>query len=574
MQLLKPAFLFLFFMCSFFRVSLSQDLENLGGVLKTKKKDIVKISGGMSASSIIYAASGREARRQAFTWQLNGNLNIRIADKIDLPFSFGYSNQQFTYSRPQAPNIVGLSPRYKWVQLHVGNRSMSFSDYTLAGMAFSGVGVELTPDKFNISAMYGRINRAVASDSLISPDAPSAYNRTGYGAKVAYNDKGREFAVMFFHGKDDPSSLSFVPSDSLQTPAANLSFGFKMSLPLLKKFKFTAETGLSAYNNNILLSGPEYSTTYSALFKPFFRFGASSKIYRALKTALSYQHKYFSIGTAYEHIDPEYRTMGSYFFNNDLENITLNVGLKLFKSRFNLAANAGRQRNNLNNSESSETSRWVSAFNVSGILLKKLNINAGYSNFQNVSRVRPVLSQFDSRTDSLNLSQVNQNANLSLGYNFGNKKMQQGVQCNVSYQTANSIRNGLLTDHQSDVWNTVLSYRLSFPKSKLSLNASVNRNESIQTQAHTLAWGPNVSLNKSWLKKDKLRTGLSVTYNAVARDGSKESDIYNFRGNVSLKVSDKQQLRSSLSLISRSATQRRPDGLKELTININYSYTF
>jgi len=35
------------------------------------------VSGGISANTITYASSGLEARRQPFTWTLNGNLNIQ-----------------------------------------------------------------------------------------------------------------------------------------------------------------------------------------------------------------------------------------------------------------------------------------------------------------------------------------------------------------------------------------------------------------------------------------------------------------------------------------------------------------
>lgn len=564
---------FLFLIC-YVGILEAQDIEGWSKVFKVKKSDLVKVSGGISANTIAYTSSGLEARRQPFTWMLNGNLSFQIAGKVSLPFSFNYSNQRFTYQRPQPPNIMGLSPQYKWITLHVGNRNMSFSNYTLAGMAFEGVGLELTPGKYTISVMYGRINRAVASDSLVSPDAPSIYERRGYGAKVGYQGEKHHIEVMFFYAEDDPSSISFIPSDSLQTPAENLSLGAKIQLPFLKKFRFTAETGVSAYTRNTQLEGINYTGRYAELFTPVFDIRTSSSVYHALKSQLSYQHQNFTIGAGYEYIDPEYRTMGAYFFNNDLENMTLNLGLKLLKGRLNVSSNVGKQRNNLNNTESTQTSRWIMSSNVSAVLLQQLNLNVLYSNMQNVSRVRPILSEFDTQVDSLNLSQVNHNANVSLGYHLNGKKRQQGFQLNVGYQTANSIRNGELTDSQSDNWNTTFSYRYSIPKTKLGVTVSLNRNESFQGEMHTLAWGPNLSINKSWLKEDKVRGSVSGTYNIVQQQGVRTSEIYNLRGNLSYKISDKQQLSSALSWVHRGGTPTRPDSIQELNFTLNYNYTF
>lgn len=551
-----------------------QDIEGWSKVLKTKKSDLIKVSGGISGNSIAYTSSGLKSRRQPFTWALNGSLNFQIAGKISLPFSFNYSNQRFTYQRPQPPNIAGLSPQYKWITAHIGNRNMSFSNYTLSGMAFSGVGVELTPGKFNISAMYGRINRAVQSDSLVSPDAPSIYERRGYGAKVGYQGEGHSVELMFFYAEDNPNSISFIPSDSLQTPAENLSIGTKVQVPFLKKFRFTAETGISAYTRNTRLEPISYTGRYAEIFTPVFDFRASTSVYHALKSNLSYQHQNFSLGIGYKYIDPEYRTMGAYFFNNDLENITLNLGLKLLRGRLNISSNVGKQRNNLNDTESAQTSSWIMATNISTVLMQKLNVNVIYSNMQNVSRVRPILSKFDTQADSLNLSQVNQNANLSFSYNLQGKKHQQGFQWNVSYQTANSIRNGLLTDNQSTNWNTVFSYRYSVPKTKFNCTLSMNRNQSTQGKSQTIAWGPTVVINKGWLKEEKLRGTLSSTYNIINQQHKLSNAIYNVRSNMNYKISDKQQLSSSLSWIHRSGTSSRPQTIQEFTWSINYNYTF
>ena len=49
----------------------------------------------------------------------------------------------------------------------------------------------------------------------------------------------------------------------------------------------------------------------------------SSAYYQAFKTSLDYQFERWIMGVAYERIDPGYRTLGAYYFNNDLENVTV-----------------------------------------------------------------------------------------------------------------------------------------------------------------------------------------------------------------------------------------------------------
>jgi hypothetical protein len=47
--------------------------------------------------------------------------------------------------------------------------------------------------------------------------------------------------------------------------------------------------------------------------------------YSAYNGGVNLKLKKGMVGVKYERIDPGYKTLGAYYFNNDLENITLNV---------------------------------------------------------------------------------------------------------------------------------------------------------------------------------------------------------------------------------------------------------
>jgi hypothetical protein len=138
-------------------VASSQDLAQLG-VNKG-----LKLGGSVNISAIGYQAFGIPQRRDPFNWFLTGSLNVTLFG-YSAPFSFSYSNANSSYSQPF--NQFSFAPQYKWVKTYIGYNAMTFSRYTLAGHVFFGGGVELTPGKWRVAAMYGRLKQAVPQDGL------------------------------------------------------------------------------------------------------------------------------------------------------------------------------------------------------------------------------------------------------------------------------------------------------------------------------------------------------------------------------------------------------------------------
>ena len=67
---------------------------------------------------------------------------------------------------------------------------MSYSPYTLGGHQFTGGGIDLTPDNWNISFMCGRMQKPVEFDSTNTyTTVLAAYRRWGIGGKVRYDHK-------------------------------------------------------------------------------------------------------------------------------------------------------------------------------------------------------------------------------------------------------------------------------------------------------------------------------------------------------------------------------------------------
>src|SRR5690606_27639904 len=135
------------------------------------------------------------------------------------PFSFSLSNQNSSFQQPF--NQYGLHPTYKWITAHLGWASMNFSPYTLNGHLFLGAGVETTPtDKWSISGMYGRLQKAVVPDTTAGVLA--AYQRMGFGLKASYGTGADHVDIILFRAKDDAASIPNIDLAGEVLPEENL----------------------------------------------------------------------------------------------------------------------------------------------------------------------------------------------------------------------------------------------------------------------------------------------------------------------------------------------------------------
>lgn len=177
-RIFRPEHISWLLLCWLFVITpvLAQQLDQMG------VKKGVKVSGGLGLNQSLYVADGVENRFNPYNYMVSGNVAFNMFG-INVPLSFSYSNRNFSYSQPF--NIIGLSPSYKSVTLHGGYRTMSFSPYTLAGHNFLGGGADWSQKGFKVSAMGGRLLKAIEYDSANSYSLPT-YDRWGTGIMLSY----------------------------------------------------------------------------------------------------------------------------------------------------------------------------------------------------------------------------------------------------------------------------------------------------------------------------------------------------------------------------------------------------
>ncbi|MGV4404679.1 hypothetical protein ACQ1P2_08470 [Ornithobacterium rhinotracheale] len=558
------------------------NLEGLGKRVKeTLEKNPFKLSGGISANSVFYK-SNVYSERAPFTYFLNGNLNLGVYN-WSMPISYSFTNQggQLGYEVPFKFNRLSIAPRYKWVKAYIGDASMSFSPYTYNGLLFTGGGLELTPNiPLKVAVMAGRLNKAVEDDE--NSNTIPAYKRMGYGANVKWEKEKYKLGVIGFYAKDEVKSLQLQPDTKGVFPQENLVLSFTGKIKMQKKLELYGEYANSALINDLRNNnkGGDKKGTAS-LFLPA---NTSLESYSAYNGGVNLNLKKGTIGIKYEKIDPGYKTLGAYYFNNDLENITLNASFLMFKDKISLATSLGRQRDNLDNKKIKQTNRWVGAANLNVRASDKLSVTASYSNFTmftnhqlnqfNIINKNPLLLQ--QPKDSIEYKQIAQNTNININYIISStKEKTQNININYSLNDmVNKENNVVRKGGLSRFHNANINYSLGFPNKKLNMAGALNFTHTYTMSQTTIIWGPGVTINKSFLKEDKLRTNMGLSYNQ-SKNKKTNAKVLNFSLGASYAPWKKHNFNLNYIQMLRKTDQKEINpNLNEITCTFGYNFNF
>ncbi len=558
---------------SLLQVAAAQDVESFFSDIKDRiQNDPVKVTGGISAGSNFSQTNGIQNRFDPFNWNLNANINFDILG-IKAPFSLNYSNGNSTYNLPSY-QFYGISPSYKWIKLHFGDRSMSFSPYSLAGHNFFGTGIELSPGKFRLSAMYGRLKRATATDLNNLSNIDPSFKRMGWGFKTGYVGDRDEIFFTFFTANDDPNTYIPINDDFILNAKENVVIELNGKKHFGKKLFFTFDVARSAYTSDLATAVVDTETGFLKNYGGIIESRSSTGYYNALKGGIGLNAtKTTSIQLNYERIDPGYRTLGALFFNDDLENFTVSTSTSIFKSKVNISGSIGLQRDNLSGFESNTNNRLIGNVNATYAPTERVVFNGGYSNFRNTSRVKFTNNPF-SPVDSISLALVNQNSNISASYTLGKEKNAM-LTTMFTYQTANSIMNEEVLENQNtDFYIGNINYAYTFINSKLTLSSGIMGNYSLLPNVKTFFFAPTLSASKKFLN-DQLSSSASIAYSSVYLNEVFANRVFNFRAQFGYAFFENHNINLSTGLIQRTAeSSGSPVSFYEFIANINYRYNF
>ncbi|MBL7828985.1 MAG: hypothetical protein JNJ57_20290 [Saprospiraceae bacterium] len=485
------------------------------------KEQPFRWSGALNVGNDFYANSGDVPfRSDAYSWRISGNPTAYIYG-IELPFSFTLGRQIRDIRYPTF-NQFGVSPTWKWVKVHAGWRNVNFSPYTLAGHTFLGGGLELTPGIFRFSAMYGRFHRAAATNAGQEYFLPT-YKRMGYGVKVGIGTQTNYLDLMAFKAKDDPNSVQ-IPDSLGITPGENFVLGLSGKATLWRKLILCIDGAASAYTRNIhsepvVLDSLQNGAYYGSenVVQPTF----STRFNFAGKASAGYQSRNFGLNFSYEHIDPEYATMGAYFFNNDIENYTVSPNFMLGKGKVRVFGSYGVQRNNLLGNRAETSWRNIGSGNISINPSPAFGLDLMYSNY----RMNQTSTAFE-LSDSIKLAQSTTQFSATPRFTIIKSSAVHSFILSGVYQVLDD--ENPLTEKYGDVHARVgvFSWNASFTEIKFNINAGFNYNDVRLGETNTANYGLLFGVGKS-LVKDKLNLNLNGNYNLARLNGEQDGAVLN-----------------------------------------------
>jgi hypothetical protein len=239
------------------------------------------------------------------------------------------------------------------------------------------------------------------------------------------------------------------------------------------------------------------------------------------KASAGYNSQKFGLNFVYEHIDPEYATMGAYFFNNDIENYTVSPMFAFAKGKARLFGSYGLQRNNLLGNRSETSWRNIGAANLSLNPSPKFGLDLSYSNY----RMNQTSTAFE-LSDSLKLSQATTQYSVTPRYAVFGKTMVHTFILNGVYQFLDD--QNPLTEKFGDVRARVgiATWSASFIESKLSINTGLNYNDVQLGDTKTSNYGLNLGIGKPFIK-DRLNLNGTSTFNLARLNGAADGNILN-----------------------------------------------
>ena len=542
--------------------SFCQDLERIG------KKDPVSLTGGLSSYAAIYTTDLDDPRMAPITWGISGRLNFSIYD-LQVPFSFIISEKERDFRQPF--NQYGVSPRYKWATAHIGHRSMHFSELTMSGQRFFGVGLELSPGKFRFAAMYGRLRKEIFADTTTDVIEEAAFKRNGLAARIGVGTQASHVDLAFFRANDDYDASDLAKGRyGSALPEENLVIGLNAAVQIAKSLQFQADIAGSLLNVGEV---PEERTGDLADLAnnydtPLFNVDPRTRRGSAIKSGLSYNVKGTTFSVNYDRIDPLFRTLGNYYFMSDVENYRASMGTGVFKQKVRFTVSLGLQSNDLARSLAARTRRTIGSANLNYNSGKVLTTSLSWSNFEANMR-----SAYEAAgTDTIELRQVSDNITFtnSLRFRDADKGTTRNMDITLGYQGFVNEGYPSQPTQTTVTWTGSVGYRSQVKPRAFGWGARLTTSVFESAGLGRIKYGTSLNARKGF---NKDRTGVNVRaafyLNRGEQYGGSTSVVAN--AGIDQKVGRAHRFGLGVNYNGRSTNERFGDSQYQMRMQVTYA---
>lgn len=515
---------------------------------RVANREFLHVNGSLQTNLRWNQISGLSSRVQPFSGQLTTSLLVDILS-IKGGFSAAFSDGNLNYNLP-AYAFYGFSPSYKWIQLHLGDRSMELSPYTLSGHNFKGIGMELRPGKFHFAAFSGRLRAARQADAGAIQNIDPIYKRWGKGLKVGFDDGDNQLGLVLFHAKDEVNSLSLPDSITLR-PQENLVLEMQGKKVIGERFDIAFQLARSALTRDLI--APELSNVSSGLngsilglLKP----NSSSAYGNAWNFEVGFNPSFARFSLSAERLDAGFQSLGRLAFLNDTENIQMNSSTTLLDNKVNLAASVGLQRNGLSSNKASTGNRFIGSLNLGVNVSERLTLSASLSNINYTLRQRvstvPVLV-----VDSIVIVQNNASLQLSSNLLVGAQK-QSALLFSLAFQRAGT-QPGVPSENRqlNDFYSGIVAYTWAESEQGWNITLSgVTSYTDIGLISNTIV-SPSLNVQKVVLE-DQLTVDAGAAHSFVFSSLGTQTSVWETRIGAQYKLAAKHNLRAQFSYVNNS----------------------
>lgn len=535
------------------------------------KSDPLIISGAVGTNNTYYRSSYGDGFQSPLNNSVFGSLNIS-AYGFSMPLSFYYSNSSLSFGYPYFS--FNISPTYKRWTLHLGQRSMPFSEY-IYNIPFNGVGLQYQGDRLRFGMFYGKLRRAINDDPTDPLSRSPQYSRYGWGFTVGYGSAQNYVDLYVFRAKDHTNSLDEYWRSSVFAQE-NLVIGVKGRVGVTNWLSLTANAAASALTADLEAReiAKEAVRDFGDIFNP--RYSSVMRFAGDVGISLNFQD--FSSAILYRIVEPDYYTLGMSYVTNNIHSLALTASTQLFK-KLALTGSFSAQSDNLTNQQLYTTRGYIYALNATSMVSDKLNIAFGYNGYlQDQGNGTAVVN------DSIRMHRKMHSFTVTPSYSIYNDHFSHMLSFSGNYtmnKNLNKIQKAMM-ENDEDV--TTLALGVGYSLGLLDIETDLNANYSYQ---QTEGMGSNfrthvfsVGAGRSFLKEKNLSLSANVSLSHNNLQGMSRN--LSLGGDIAASMNIKDQ-----HAISMSASYSRFNDVNlydadfgkgyhgyDLMLSLNYQYTF
>ncbi|WP_445736687.1 hypothetical protein [Mariniflexile sp.] len=337
------------------------------------------------------------------------------------------------------------------------------------------------------------------------------------------------------------------------------------------KLSFDAEYARSIFTRNTqTASANNLNDPVANVFSFLFDEKKGTRVGDAILAILGYKEKTYEFKIRYNRIDPDFKSLGAYFFLTDLKKITIEPRVKLWKNKLMVCGSFGIQKDNLNATKSAQTKRNIYSANINFMPIQQYNLNANYTNYGIAQKpgTQPINNQIE-------IAQVNQQLTVSQNVNLMSKDKSKMHLILLLWNFQDLSDNNSTTAQFSEFQSNILSPRYTFSYMPWRFTAGAGYNYSIFnfTTMETKNYGPSVTLSKAF-QKPNINLSSAFNYYEIENGGVKNSDASTVSLQAKYKVAKKHQFSLRGFINNGNTTGINPLNYSETKIDFGYAYTF